>query len=171
MTGSCRDPWIGRALLTRFLPPERLLLVRSDGPCHGRPISSRRATRVSRAATRTPSRMQRTTLHLGEIQGAFHRGVPAAPKSLQAATTPTVLPPSASLPTRLHALRCALGKALSRPTTCRSSVSVNRTTPSTPRASATSTRSHWPAAPRPSDESRVLSAPAPASRFIPFEGS
>lgn len=70
-----------------------------------------------------------------------------------------------------HALRCALGTALSRPTTCRSPVSVNRTTPSTPRASATSARSHWPAAPRPSGEGWVLSAPALASRFIPLEGS
>lgn len=57
-----------------------------------------------------------------------------------------------------------------RRATCRSSASFNRTTTSTPRATATLERRHWPAAPLPSDRGQMLSAPGPASRFIPFEG-
>jgi hypothetical protein len=57
-----------------------------------------------------------------------------------------------------------------RRTTCRSSASFNRTTTSTPRATATLERRHWPAAPLPSDRAQMLNAPGPASRFIPFEG-
>jgi hypothetical protein len=48
--------------------PRGAMIPATDAPFHraGR-------QRVPRAATRTSSRMQRTTLHLGEIQGAFHR--------------------------------------------------------------------------------------------------
>jgi hypothetical protein len=96
-------------------------------------------------------------------------------RSFRAATTPSALPPRASLPTRFRALRCALGtrpdpEGSERRASCRSPASFNRTTTSTPRASTTPEKSHWPAAPPPGDKGRALNVLAPASRFIPFEG-
>jgi len=52
---------------------ERLVLVRTEYPAPGALFHCDLPQRVLRVATRIPSREQRTTLLLGEVQGAFHR--------------------------------------------------------------------------------------------------
>jgi hypothetical protein len=145
--------------------------LRSEISGQERPISSRRAT--TSAARRDQSPFEKATHH-------------AAPRGGSGRLPPMSPGCSEELPGRHHTVGFAtagiasdtLSRAAQRArhgafgVVPRAShrLLVNRTTTSTPRASATSESRHWPAAPLPSDKGRVLSAPALASRFIPLEG-